>query len=102
MSLPPGSMIKGLYNKFGSKARLTFKKDLDQLWIGTTERTQKLPLNSIKSVTSQPIAGFEEYHILALQLGPTEKSNYYLYWVPAQYIDTIKEEILGIFAIFQQ
>jgi hypothetical protein len=28
--------------------RLTFKLELDQLWLGTKERTEKLPLNSIK------------------------------------------------------
>ena len=49
--------------------------ELDQLWLGTKERTEKLPMNSIKAVVSEPIKGQEEYHILALQLGPTEASR---------------------------
>ena len=52
-------------------------------------------MSSIKNVVSEPIAGHEEYHILALQLGPTEASRYWIYWVPAQYVDAIKDSILG-------
>ena len=58
-------------------------------------QTEKLPLNSIKSVVSEPIDGHKEYHIVALQLGPTEASRYWIYWVPAQYVDAIKDCILG-------
>lgn len=36
----------------------------DQLWLSTKERTEKLPMGSIKSVVSEPIEGHEEYHIL--------------------------------------
>ena len=60
---------------YSYKVRLTFKMELDQLWLGTKERTEKLPMNSIKAVVSEPIKGQEEYHILALQLGPTEASR---------------------------
>ena len=64
--------------------------ELDQLWLGTKERTEKLPMNSIKAVVSEPIKGQEEYHIMALQLGPTEASRcpfkqpYHCYPSPAQ------------------
>ena len=74
--------------------------ELDQLWLGTKERTEKLPMNSIKAVVSEPIKGQEEYHILAIQLGPTEASRYWVYWVPAQYVDAIKEAILGKWQLF--
>ena len=74
--------------------------ELDQLWLGTKERTEKLPMNSIKAVVSEPIKGQEEYHIMALQLGPTEASRYFIYWVPAQYVDAIKDAILGKFQLF--
>merc|ERR1712179_719491 len=67
---------------------------------GAKERTEKLPLNSIKNVVSEAITGQEEYHILALQLGPTEASRYFIYWVPAQYVDSIKEAILGKWQLF--
>ena len=92
--LPP-QPLSGMLNKHGGKVRLTFKQDLNQLWIGTKERTEKVPLSSIKNVVSEPIENFEEYHIVALQLGPTEASRYYVYWVPAQYVDAISDAILG-------
>lgn len=96
----PVAPLNGMLNKSGGKVRLTFKLELDQLWIGTKERTEKVPLNSIKQVVSEAILGQEEYHILALQLGPTEASRYYVYWVPAQYVDAIKEAILGKWQLF--
>ena len=96
----PGVPLSGMMNKSGGKVRLTFKLELDQLWIGTKERTEKVPLNSIKNVVSEAIVGQEEYHILALQLGPTEASRYFIYWVPAQYVDGIKEAILGKWQLF--
>ena len=96
----PVAPLNGMLNKSGGKVRLTFKLELDQLWIGTKERTEKVPLNSIKQVVSEAILGQEEYHILALQLGPTEASRYFVYWVPAQYVDAIKEAILGKWQLF--
>lgn len=96
----PTQPLSGMLNKHGGKVRLTFKLDSDQIWIGTKERTEKLPLNSIKNVVSEPIDGHKEYHIVALQLGPTEASRYWIYWVPAQYVDAIKDCILGKWQLF--
>merc|ERR1719322_729980 len=96
----PSQPLSGMVNKHGGKVRLTFKLENDQVWIGTKERTEKLPLNSIKSVVSEPIDGHKEYHIVALQLGPTEASRYWIYWVPAQYVDAIKDCILGKWQLF--
>lgn len=57
--------------------------------------------DAVKNVTSQAISGHDGlYHILALQLGPTEKSNYYLYWFPACYVAAVKEELLGAWQSF--
>ncbi|XP_071452222.1 ubiquitin domain-containing protein UBFD1-like [Hetaerina americana] len=97
--LPPFP-ISGMLNKSGGKVRLTFKLEMDQVWIGTKERTDKLPMSSIKGVVSEAIHDHEEYHIMALQLGPTEASRYWVYWVPAQYIDSIKDAILGKWQYF--
>ena len=36
----------------------------------------------------------------ALQTGPTELSRYWLYWVPAQYVEAIKDAILGKWQFF--
>ncbi|XP_068672408.1 ubiquitin domain-containing protein UBFD1-like [Montipora foliosa] len=91
----PTVPVAGMYNKYGGKVRLTFKLELDQLWIGTKERTEKIPMGSIKNVISEAIQGHEEYHMMAIQLGPTEASRYWIYWVPAQFVDAIKDTILG-------
>lgn len=98
-SLPPVP-LSGMLNKHGGKLRLTFKLEQDQLWLGTKERTEKLAMSSIKSIVSEPIEGHEEYHIMGIQLGPTEASRYWIYWVPAQYIDAIKDAILGKWQYF--
>jgi len=98
-ALPPFP-ISGMLNKMGGKVRLTFKMELDQVWIGTKERTQKVPLNSIKTIVSEPIEGHEEYSLIALQLGPTEASRYWIYWVPNQYVEAIKEAVLGKWQLF--
>ncbi|XP_023014911.1 ubiquitin domain-containing protein UBFD1 [Leptinotarsa decemlineata] len=92
--LPPVP-LSGMLNKHGGKVRLTFKLESDQLWLSTKERTEKLPMGSIKSVVSEPIEEYEQYHIMGIQLGPTEASRYWIYWVPAQYIDAIKDAVLG-------
>ncbi|XP_064609055.1 ubiquitin domain-containing protein UBFD1-like isoform X2 [Liolophura sinensis] len=98
-SLPPHP-ISGMYNKSGGKVRLTFKLEMDQLWIGTKERTDKIPMNSIKAVVNEPIVDHEEYHLMGIQLGPTEASRYWVYWVPAQYVDAVKDAILGKWQYF--
>jgi len=97
--LPPHPLT-GMLNTQGGKVRLTFKMDVGQVWIGTKERTQKVPFNNVKNVVSEPIPEHDGYHILALQLGPTEASRYYIYWLPAQYIDAIKDAIMGKFQYF--
>lgn len=96
----PNVPVSGMLNKAGGKVRLTFKLELDQLWIGTKERTEKINMNSIKNVLSEPIEGHEDYHIMAIQLGPTEASRYWIYWVPTQYAKAIKDTILGKWVYF--
>lgn len=58
------------------KVRLTFKLETDELWIGTKDRTEKLPLGSIKDVLAVKMNRHPEYHFLGLQLGPTERSRF--------------------------
>lgn len=62
-SLPPFPLT-GMLNKHCGKVRLTFKLESDQLWLSTKERTEKLPMGSIKGIVSEPIEGHEEYHIM--------------------------------------
>uniref|UniRef100_A0A2K5RLT2 Ubiquitin-like domain-containing protein n=1 Tax=Cebus imitator TaxID=2715852 RepID=A0A2K5RLT2_CEBIM len=69
----PTVLLSGMYNK------LTIKLEQDQLWIGTKEQTEELPVGSIKKVVSEPIEVHEDYHIMAFQLGPIEASYYWVY-----------------------
>lgn len=64
----PSHPLSGMLNKTGGKVRLTFKLELDQLWIGTKDRTEKISMNSIKTIVSEPIEGHEEYHIMVCVL----------------------------------
>uniref|UniRef100_A0AAZ3P1Q9 Ubiquitin-like domain-containing protein n=2 Tax=Oncorhynchus TaxID=8016 RepID=A0AAZ3P1Q9_ONCTS len=96
----PTVPLAGMYNKSGGKVRLTFKLEQDQLWIGTKERTEKIPMGSIKHVVTEPIEGHEDYHMMAFQLGPTEASQYWVYWVPIQFVDAIKDTVLGKWQYF--
>ncbi|XP_011499000.1 PREDICTED: ubiquitin domain-containing protein UBFD1-like [Ceratosolen solmsi marchali] len=96
----PDYPLAGMLNKSGGKVRLTFKLEQDQLWIGTKERTDKIPMNSIKDVHSEPIHDHPEYHIMGIQLGTTEASRYWIYWVPSQYISAIKDAVLGKWCYF--
>ncbi|XP_014661801.1 PREDICTED: ubiquitin domain-containing protein UBFD1-like isoform X3 [Priapulus caudatus] len=88
------------FNKNGSKVRLTFKLESDQLWIGTKERTDKIPMASIKNIVSEAIEKHEQYHIVGIQLGPTEASRYWIYWFPAQYVDALKDTVMGKWQFF--
>jgi hypothetical protein len=50
---------------------------------------------TITDIVSEPIENHEEYWIIGLRLGPTEQSRYWIYWVPAQYVQAIRMAILG-------
>jgi hypothetical protein len=91
----PVEPLHGMLNKYGNKVRLTFKLEQDQLWVGTKERTEKLSMMSVRSIVSEPIEEHPEYHIMGIQTGPTEASRIWIYWVPAQYVNSIKDAILG-------
>ncbi|XP_078520919.1 ubiquitin domain-containing protein UBFD1 isoform X1 [Lissotriton helveticus] len=60
----PTVPLAGMYNKSGGKVRLTFKLEQDQLWIGTKERTEKIPMGSIKNVITEVIEGHEDYYMM--------------------------------------
>jgi len=93
----PSVPIQAIYNNVGIKVRLTFKIYTQELWIQSATSTQKLPFASIRAVTSEPIKGNEDYHIMSLQLGSSDKNKYYLYFVPAQYTRAIRNTIMADF-----
>ncbi|KAI9011735.1 hypothetical protein DFJ74DRAFT_684447 [Hyaloraphidium curvatum] len=101
LPIPPNGIV-GLFNRQGIKTRLTFKPAEQQVVIATADRTQKVSYDQIKNVSSQAISTVRDgkFHILALQLGPTEKSQYFLYWFPAAYVQAVKDAILGEWETF--
>ncbi|KAG2446432.1 hypothetical protein HYH02_008424 [Chlamydomonas schloesseri] len=88
--------IPGLLNSQGSKVRMTFKEELQQIWIGSDTSTQKVPYGSITKIESWPVEGNEAYSILALHLGVGGTSRYWLYFYPSQYVAGLKIKILGV------
>lgn len=96
----PSHPLNGMVNKTGGKVRLTFKLEEDSLWIGTKARTEKITMSNIRNVVSEKIESNPEYAIMGIQLGPTELSIYWIYWVPAQYVDAVKDTILGKWQTF--
>ena len=60
----PMQPLSGMLNKHGGKVRLTFKLELDQVWVGTKERTEKINMSSIQQIVSEPIDGHEGYHMI--------------------------------------
>lgn len=94
-ALPPYS-LKGMLNTRREPTRLTFKLLQNELWIATSSQTEKVPFRAIRNVMYEPIKGHEEYVIMALLLGSadSERSRFYLYWVPAQYAHAIRTTIM--------
>ncbi|VDD82641.1 unnamed protein product [Mesocestoides corti] len=92
--LPDDQTLVGLHDKRGRALRLRFKAETHELWLATTSATHKIPLSTIQAVDHQPIVDDPGYHIMAFQLGPTIKSRFFVYWVPAQYVESIKTKAL--------
>ncbi|CAF2407433.1 unnamed protein product [Rotaria sp. Silwood2] len=96
---PLPQSIDGLYmsmlNHAAKKARLTFKLELDELWINTAETTKKIPMTQIRNIIDEPIEGHDGYSIVGFQTGTTENSIIWIYWCPSQYVKSIRREILS-------
>jgi predicted small metal-binding protein len=90
----PQNGLQSLLNNRGTKVRLSFKVFAGELWISSATDTQKIMFAQIKSIHSEPIKGNEDYHLMSLQLGASETSRYFLYFVPAQYVKAIKDTIM--------
>ncbi|KAI8838313.1 hypothetical protein BJ741DRAFT_602106 [Chytriomyces cf. hyalinus JEL632] len=91
-------------NARGLKARLSFIDDSQEMQLATAERTQKISYTSIRKVQSEDMpadSAGEGYCALGIQIGPTEKSMLWFYWVPKQYVENIKDA-LGLYPVAQQ
>jgi len=73
----PQVPLYGMVNKSGDKVRLTFKLEMDQLWVGTKQRTQKINMSSIRAVVSETIEGHEQFSIVVslLFISTVENGN---------------------------
>ena len=72
----PDSALTGILGHTGKPVRLTFKDELQQLWLSSSERTQKLQYAQIRSISKEEeIEGHAGYSIVSLQLGSNEKSK---------------------------
>ena len=52
-------------------------------------------MSTVTDIIDEPIADHPGYHMLGLKLGSTEQSRYWIYWVPAQYVQAIRAAIIG-------
>jgi len=93
--------IPGLLNSQGTLVRLTFRQDLQQLWIGSAVSTQKIFYQSVHKIEAQPIVGQEEYSIMRLQVGAAASSNYWLYFVPSQSVASVKVRVRGVASLLE-
>lgn len=96
---PTNESINGILGHTGKPCRFTFKGDdaMPQLWVGNAERTEKIPYASIRAVLSDPIEGHPGYCILSLQMGTSDKTKRFFYFVPNQYFRAIRSRITGMF-----
>ncbi|KAL5112507.1 Ubiquitin domain-containing protein UBFD1 [Taenia crassiceps] len=92
--LADNETLTGLLDKKGKPLRLRFHQESCELWMATPSATYKIPLDTVKEVEHYPIVGHPGYHIMSFQLGPTRKSRFFIYWVPEQYVASIKKKAL--------
>ena len=80
----------------GQPVRIVFRMQITppQVWLQSVTRTKKIPLAQVHSIKCEDIED-GNYVIMALQLGKTSKSRIYLYFVPKQYVEALKTEIVG-------
>ncbi|VDM32428.1 unnamed protein product [Hydatigera taeniaeformis] len=94
VTLADNETLTGLLDKKGKPLRLRFHPESSELWMATPSATYKIPLDTVKEVEHHPILGHPGYHIMSFQLGPTRKSRFFIYWVPEQYVASIKKKAL--------
>jgi hypothetical protein len=91
--------IPAILMSMKTKVRLTFKQDIQQLWIGSAASTKKVGYSSVTSIRAQIIPGNPGYSILKVQLGAS--GNLWMYWVPSQYVSGIKMRVLGVGSLLE-
>jgi len=94
-SIPVPKSIKGMYTSQGEEIRFTFKNDIQQLWIASKDKTEKMSYLQIKDVVYEQIHNNKGYCIVGLQIGNTPNSKLWYYFLPTQYVKSLKYTLLG-------
>lgn len=89
----PRESIVGVLNSNREDMRISFSMFAQELTLKTASATEKVPFFAISKIYTAPIKGKEEYSIVALKMGTSERSMHYIYWVPSQYTEAIKKSI---------
>jgi len=91
--LPNNREITHLRNSFGNKCRMIFA--YDSVRISSDHGSLSIPYSEILSVSWQKLEKHQGYGILLFNTVGQSCSKYmYLYFVPLQYMDAIKNEVV--------
>lgn len=91
--------IPAIHMSMKTKVRLTFKPEIQQLWIGSAASTKKVSYGSISSIKAQVIPDNPGYSILKVQLGAS--GSLWMYFIPSQYVSAIKMRVLGVGSLLE-
>lgn len=95
--LPADKQITHLLNSECEVVRVRFLKAQGVINISSTKYTEVIAYGSIVNVSSQPMQDYPGYHMMCLTAA---RSTQYLYYVPEQFVEAIKDDILGKFVYY--
>ncbi|KAJ3381951.1 hypothetical protein HDU84_004732 [Entophlyctis sp. JEL0112] len=96
-------------NQRGMKTRLSFRADTQELQIATAERTQKVAFTGISRILAEDMplvdakgerieeGGASGYAAVGIQIGTTDKSVLWFYWIPSHFVESMKDAVFGAF-----
>ncbi|KAA6373816.1 MAG: hypothetical protein EZS28_030657 [Streblomastix strix] len=92
--IPADNQIRNVINSKMKIVRLRFSPYEQCLYINTDSHSFILQYHLIKDIKSEPIEQFNGYHIVCLYHGKFGKEQYFLYFVPCQFVQAIKNAII--------
>lgn len=92
-ALPDSGSITNLRNQFGNQCRMVF--EFDCIRLSTNQGSTHIPYDVIRDVSWQKLSRFPGYGILHFNTdGKNVSKNLFLYFVPLQYMESIKLHVL--------
>jgi hypothetical protein len=85
--------LAGVLNNKKDKLRVVFRGG--GAVVNTKASSFQIHPGNVRDVVSEPIPSHPGYHIVALLLRDSANSKYFLYWVPAQYLQNLRNLLLG-------